>query len=233
MILWVYTISLKTVRNTILIVKSLSQVAYDGILNLILTGKYRPGYPLKEDELATELGISRTPIREALARLEREGIILKSGRSYVVIPMTKEDVVQLYEVRIPLEAEAARLASVRASPQEIEEIMKVIDSIKKAKGVDDPLELASLNGRFHELVVAASHNKYLEEILRNVRTRLKIVRVTLFTGSQRKEEEVKEHEEISIAIKERKAEEAYAKMKEHEENVLRFVKETVLPLLFS
>ncbi|MBP1357635.1 MAG: FCD domain-containing protein [Sulfolobus sp.] len=97
----------------------------------------------------------------------------------------------------------------------------------------DPFCLFNTVYNFHELVVAASNNKYLEEMLRNVRTRLKIVRVTLFTGSQRKEEEVKEHEEIAIAIKERKAEEAYTKMKEHEENVLRFVKDTVLPLLFS
>ncbi|MFP3239466.1 MAG: GntR family transcriptional regulator, partial [Caldivirga sp.] len=81
---------------------------YEELLNAIIQGKFKPGQVLREDKVASMIGASRTPVREALARLEREGFVVKDRRSYVVTPITKEDVIQLYEARIPLEAMAAR-----------------------------------------------------------------------------------------------------------------------------
>lgn len=210
---------------------SLSQTAYEKILDYIITGKYKPGSVLKEEELASILKISRTPIREALAKLEKEGIIVKNGKSYSVIPLSQSDIVQLYEIRIPLEAEAAKLAANRATDEEINKIIKILDDIKNTKE-NDPLILANLNGDLHRAIAEASHNKYLVDILDNIRIKLKIVRVTLFTSFQRKDEELKEHEDIVIAIIDRDQDRAYNMMKRHEENVLNYVKRNILPILF-
>ncbi|BDB98063.1 MAG: GntR family transcriptional regulator [Saccharolobus sp.] len=210
---------------------SLSQTAYEKILDYIITGKYKPGSILKEEELASILKISRTPIREALAKLEKEGIIVKNGKSYSVIPLSQSDIVQLYEIRIPLEAEAAKLAANRATDEEINKIIKILDDIKNTKE-NDPLILANLNGDLHRAIAEASHNKYLVDILDNIRIKLKIVRVTLFTSFQRKDEELKEHEDIVIAIRDRDQDRAYNMMKRHEENVLNYVKRNILPILF-
>lgn len=210
---------------------SLSKTAYERILDYIITGKYKPGSVLKEEELASILKISRTPIREALAKLEKEGIIVKNGKSYSVIPLSQSDIIQLYEIRIPLEAEAAKLAANRATDEEINKITKILDEIKNTKE-NDPLILANLNGDLHRTIAEASHNKYLVDILDNIRIKLKIVRVTLFTSFQRKDEELKEHEDIVVAIRDRDQDRAYNMMKRHEENVLNYVKRNILPILF-
>ncbi|MBB5255122.1 GntR family transcriptional regulator [Sulfurisphaera ohwakuensis] len=211
---------------------SLSQLAYEKILNLIINGKYKPGNLLKEDELANTLNISRTPVREALARLERDGIIIKSGKSYSVIPLSAEDIIQIYEIRIPLEAEASKLASIRGTEEELKKMLDIIEEIKRVKEDAEPLTLAELNGKLHRTISEASHNKFLVDILENIRLKLKIVRVTLFTSFQRREEELREHSEIVTSIIERNPDKAYQLMKEHELNVLEYVKKNILPILF-
>ncbi|MEM0092626.1 MAG: GntR family transcriptional regulator [Saccharolobus sp.] len=210
---------------------SLSQLAYESILNYIVTGKYKPGSTLKEEELASILKISRTPIREALVRLEKEGVIIKNGKSYTVVPLSENDILQLYEVRIALESEAAKLAALRANEDDIYNMLKIFSNIKNETS-SDPLILANLNGNLHRAIAEASHNKYLIEILDNIRIKLKIVRVTLFISFQRRDEELKEHQDVIIAIKDRDPERAYNMMKRHEENVLAYVKKNVIPILF-
>ncbi|MEM4086828.1 MAG: GntR family transcriptional regulator, partial [Saccharolobus sp.] len=174
---------------------SLSQLAYESILNYIVTGKYKPGSTLKEEELASILKISRTPIREALVRLEKEGVIIKNGKSYTVVPLSENDILQLYEVRIALESEAAKLAALRANEDDIYNMLKIFSNIKNETS-SDPLILANLNGNLHRAIAEASHNKYLIEILDNIRIKLKIVRVTLFISFQRRDEELKEHQDV-------------------------------------
>ncbi|MEM0068674.1 MAG: GntR family transcriptional regulator [Saccharolobus sp.] len=210
---------------------SLSQLAYESILNYIVTGKYKPGSTLKEEELASILKISRTPIREALVRLEKEGVIIKNGKSYTVVPLSENDILQLYEVRIALESEAAKLAALRANEDDIYNMLKIFSNIKNETS-SDPIILANLNGNLHRAIAEASHNKYLIEILDNIRIKLKIVRVTLFISFQRRDEELKEHQDVIIAIKDRDPERAYNMMKRHEENVLAYVKKNVIPILF-
>ncbi|WP_338602329.1 GntR family transcriptional regulator [Sulfolobus tengchongensis] len=210
---------------------SLSQTAYEKILEYIITGKYKPGSTLKEEELASLLKISRTPIREALVRLEKEGIVTKNGKSFTVIPLTENDILQLYEVRITLESQSARLAAMRATNEEVEKILKIMKEIKDTT-VTDPLTLANLNGNLHRAIAEASHNRYLIEILDNIRLKLKIIRVTLFTSFQRRDDELREHESIVIAIKNRSPDLAYDMMKMHEEKVLEYVRQNVLPILF-
>ncbi len=208
---------------------------YEELIRSIITGRLKLGEVIKEDELALMFGVSRTPVREALARLEKEGLITRRGKSYVVTPLSADDVVMLYEARIPLEATAARLAAIRASESLISEMGEVIGKIKEETSKQDPspLTLAELNGRFHELVARGSGNRYIEDILRSIRLKLKLVRVTLFTSYQRRVEEAREHEEVYQAIRARNPEEAYRLMLNHENEVMKYVKERVLPMLFG
>jgi len=210
---------------------SLSQAAYEKILEYIITGKYKPGSPLREEELANILKISRTPIREALARLGKEGIITKNGKSYIVAPLTETDIIQLYEVRIQLEPFVAKLAAIRATQDEIEKMTQILNEIQNNL-TNEPLALVNLNGNLHEAIAEASHNKYVAEILENIRLKLKIIRVTLFVSLQRRNEEFKEHESIVMAIKDKKPDLAYELMKSHEENVLDYIKKNIIPVLF-
>ena len=211
---------------------TLSQAAYEKILEYIITGKYKPGSPLREEELANMLKMSRTPIREALARLEKEGIIAKNGKFYIVTSLTETDIVQLYEIRINLEPHIAKLAAIRATQDEIEKMLEILDEIKNSLN-SDPLVLANLNGNLHSAIAEASHNKYAAGILENIRLKLKIVRVTLYVSFQRRNEEIREHESIVMAIKDRNPDLAYELMKEHEENVLDYVKKNIIPLIFK
>lgn len=211
--------------------KTLVDKVYNSVLNAIVQGRFKPGEPLREDDIALMVGASRTPVREALARLERDGFVVKSKRSYIVVPLTKEDVIELYETRIPLEAMAAKLAAIRVSEQQIAEMGRVIEEIKAESAVSEPnpIRLADLNGRFHELVAEASGNRHLARMLKYIRLKLKIVRVNIFTSYSRRIEEIREHSLVYEAIRARNSDLAFSRMFEHEENVLEYVKKSVLP----
>ncbi|WP_286188864.1 FCD domain-containing protein [Sulfolobus sp. S-194] len=92
-------------------------------------------------------------------------------------------------------------------------MLDIIEEIKRVKEDAEPLTLAELNGKLHRTLSEASHNKFLVDILENIRLKLKIVRVTLFTSFQRREEELKEHSGIAMAIIERNPDKAYQLMK--------------------
>ncbi|MFP3044586.1 MAG: GntR family transcriptional regulator [Thermocladium sp.] len=207
---------------------------YDELVDNIVKGKFKPGTVLKEDELASLFNVSRTPIREALIRLEREGIAIKSGKSYIIIPLTGNDVLMLYEARAPLEAYAAKLAASRATSVEINEMASIIEQVKKESLKDDPdpVLLADLNGEFHDLIAKSSQNKYIGEMLNSIRLKLKIVRVTLFSSYQRRTDELREHEAIFEAIRDRKPDDAFNNALNHVYSVAEYVKTNVLPLLF-
>ncbi|MFP3302638.1 MAG: GntR family transcriptional regulator [Caldivirga sp.] len=207
---------------------------YEELLNAIIQGKFKPGQVLREDKVASMIGASRTPVREALARLEREGFVVKDKRSYVVTPITKEDVIQLYEARIPLEAMAARLAAQRATDEQLARMNSIIEAIKVEvmQPNPNPIKLADLNGEFHELVAEASGNKVISSVLKQIRLKLKIVRVNIFTSYSRRLEETREHGEVYEAIASRNADAAFIKMLTHEQNVLEYVKNNVLPYYF-
>ncbi len=214
--------------------KLLVNRVYEELLNAIIQGRFRPGEALREDRIASMLGASRTPVREALARLEREGFVAKDGRSYVVTPITKDDVIQLYEERIPLEAMAAKLAAIRATEDQLVKMGNAIDMIRAEvmQPNPNPVKLAELNGKFHDLVAEASGNKYIAATLRQIRLKLKIVRVNIFTSYSRRLEETREHGDVYEAIKSRNPDAAFVKMLNHEQNVLEYVKNNVLPYYF-
>ena len=131
--------------------------AYSLILTAIEGGTYRPGDRLVESELAERFGVSRTPVREALQRLETQAMLVRDGRSLIVASLDHNQLAELYTVRAELEALAARLAARHATPEEVRVLAQMVEEDRRTKG--DPEALARANKRFDRQIHLASHNR--------------------------------------------------------------------------
>ena len=130
--------------------------AYSLILEAIDVGTYVPGSRLVESELAERFGFSRTPIREALQRLETQSLLTRDGRSLIVASLDHNQMAEPYVVRTELEGLAARLAAKHATDEEIRVLQDMVDADHKR--IDDAQALARSNRRFHKQLQLASHN---------------------------------------------------------------------------
>lgn len=143
--------------------KTGSTDAYSMILDAIDVGTYRPGDRLVESELAERLGVSRTPVREALQRLETQSLLARDGRSLIVASLDHNQLSELYVVRSELEGLAARLAARHATTEEVRVLREMVEADNALVG--DPPALARANRRFHKQIHLASHNRYLVQQL--------------------------------------------------------------------
>ena len=143
--------------------KSGQKDAYQLILRAIDIGTYRPGDRLVESELADRFGVSRTPIREALQRLETQSLLARDGRSLIVASLDHNQMAELYVVRSELEGLAARLAARHATEEEVRLLHEMVEEDRAR--VNDPSALSRTNRRFHRQVHLASHNRYLVQQL--------------------------------------------------------------------
>ncbi|WP_243058159.1 GntR family transcriptional regulator [Nocardioides sp. SR21] len=146
--------------------------AYAQIRQAIVEGRYQPGQRLIEQRIAEEFALSRTPVREALRRLEAEGLVhSEPNRGAVVRDMTIEDLSDLYGLRAQLEAYAAELAAARIEPHQVEELDAAIADFDRALADDesDPLDvtrlIADANRRIHGTVLAAARHDRLGQLL--------------------------------------------------------------------
>ena len=187
--------------------------AYDMILEAIDIGVYRPGDRLVESELAERFGVSRTPIREALQRLETQSLLARDGRSLIVASLDHNQLAELYVVRSELEGLAARLAARHAAEEEIEVLQQMIEDDRAL--VNDPSALARANRRFHRQVHLASHNRYLVQQLDLVYRSMALMATTSLAATGRGEKALSEHERIVAAIRARDEQEAYEALKAH------------------
>lgn len=146
--------------------------AYAQIRQAIVEGRYQPGQRLIEQRIAEEFALSRTPVREALRRLEAEGLVhSEPNRGAIVRDMTTEDLSDLYGLRAHLEAYAAELAAARIEPHQVEELDAAIADFDRALVEDesDPLDvtrlIADANRRIHGTILAAARHDRLGQLL--------------------------------------------------------------------
>lgn len=172
--------------------------AYGMILEAIDTGVYRPGDRLVESELAERFGVSRTPIREALQRLETQSMLTRDGRSLIVASLDHNQMADLYVVRTELEGLAARLAARHATPEEIRVLRDMVDEDRAL--IDDPELLSRANRRFHKQIHLASHNRYLVKQLDLVHRSMALLATTSLAAEGRGVEAIEEHDQIVAAI---------------------------------
>jgi DNA-binding GntR family transcriptional regulator len=138
---------------------SLKQEVYDGIRQDILNGTFLPGDLLKERELAAKYGVSKTPVREALSLLAQEEMVKAVPRAgYMVTQLTRRDLQEVYQLRLTLEAMAARLAAENITDEELEELQALTST-------SDPQEARAFNHRFHSAIARASGNFRLAKMI--------------------------------------------------------------------
>ncbi|HID06968.1 MAG TPA: GntR family transcriptional regulator, partial [Armatimonadetes bacterium] len=175
--------------------------AYELVLDAIDTGTYRPGERLVESELAERFGVSRTPIREALQRLETQRLLTRDGRSLIVASLDHNQLAELYAVRAELEGLAAKLAAQHAAAEEISVLREMVEADRAL--LDQPEELARANRRFHRQLHRASHNRYLVQQLDLVHRSMALLTSTSLAAIGRSERAVNEHDAIVSAIEAR------------------------------
>ena len=172
--------------------------AYSLILSSIDNGQFRPGNRLVESELAERFGVSRTPVREALQRLETQAMLKRDGRSLIVATLDHNQLAELYTVRAELEALAARLAARHATPEEIRVLAGMVE--EDAAVIHDPQALARANRRFHHQIHLASHNRYLVQQLDLVHRSMALMARTSLAAAGRGEKALAEHRAMVEAI---------------------------------
>lgn len=172
--------------------------AYALILEAIEGGVYRPGDRLVESELADRLGVSRTPVREALQRLETQSMVTRDGRSLIVASLDHNQLAELYVVRAELEGLAARLAAKHATEEEIRVLQGMVEEDRAHLG--NPEALSRANRRFHKQIHLASHNRYLVQQLGLVHRSMALLATTSLAAEGRGEAALAEHDSIVRAI---------------------------------
>jgi len=187
--------------------------AYDLILGIIDDGTLGPGSRLVESELAERFGVSRTPIRAALQRLETEGVLTRDGRSLIVASLDHDQLGELYVVRAELEGLAARLAARHAEAEEVAVLREMLEADHAL--LDDPAALSRANKRFHRQIHLASHNRYLIRQLGSIHQTMALMATTSLAAEGRGAAALAEHAAILDAIAARREEEADAAMRDH------------------
>ena len=187
--------------------------AYALILEAIDCHIYKPGDRLVESELAERFGVSRTPIREALQRLETQSLLARDGRSLIVASLDHTQLSELYVVRGELEGLAARLAARHAAPEEVRVLRNMLEEDKKLVG--DPVALSRANRRFHKQIHLASHNRFLVRQLDLVHRSMALLATTSLAAEGRGAKTLDEHTEIVAAIEAGDGDAAYQALRDH------------------
>ena len=175
----------------------------------ILTGKLAAGTSLTEQSLSVRLGVSRTPIRAALHTLAEEGLInLIPNKGAVVVGVTREDLIDIYRIRMRLEGLASALAAERISPEELATLRESVELAEFYIGKNDAEHLKELDTQFHAIIYRASGNRMLNKTLSELHRNITSYRKMSLAVPGRLERSVGEHREILAAIEERDAERA-------------------------
>ncbi|WP_066289946.1 GntR family transcriptional regulator [Bacillus sp. FJAT-29937] len=203
---------------------------YNSIREMIVQGVLKPGDKIFEAKIARELDISRSPVREAVRALEKEGLLVIDGKSRITVyKPTMKDIEDIYECRMALESLAARLTTRLASGQEIKKIENTVLNAKRylddAAKEQHRLALIAENTQFHDLITKYSQNIRLKKQLRDLYSLSHYYRVLNFQGENRELVVFNEHLEILNFMKRRDEEKAAFMMRKHLETDLTHLKE--------
>ena len=206
---------------------SLSNRVYASIREGILNGKYKEHDELREITLGSELGVSRTPVREALRQLELEGLVeILPNRGAYVRGINEEDVFEIYSIRSLLEGLAARWAAEHITKEQLDELEEVIFlSEYHMKKEEENVELmAQYDSRFHEILYEASGSRFLSKVLKEYHEYVKLARKMSVQSPDRARKSVREHKQILIAIQEKDPDMAEQLANEHIRHVMQNLK---------
>lgn len=179
----------------------LSAITYERIKEAIRNADLEPGQPLSETKLSKLLGISRTPVREALQQLAQEGLVqIIPGRAITVASLSVQEVMNAVHARSILEPEVARLAALSISPENLKTLWTVIREMEEAIENDDRTTWTKADSRFHEILSAACPNRLLGDMVIQVRNRISYLSANHQTDPNRMSSCTQEHLRIVEAI---------------------------------
>lgn len=201
--------------------------AYETLMEKVRDGTFLPGDRLREEDVAAQLSLSRTPVREALRRLEAEGIVEHRPRIGAVIrQLGHAEVVELYEMRVVLEKTAAEFAAKHGVEVEIDALEQLNDELRKE--TQNASRAAALNQKFHRGIYLAGRNRFLLEAARSLNNALLLLGPTTLRAPDRIEEVAAQHADILSALRAGDAEAAGRAAEIHLTTSLRArLKETV------
>jgi len=199
--------------------KPLRELVLDAIRTAIMNGTLKPRERLMEIQLAEELGVSRTPIREALRNLELEGfIVMMPRKGAYVSDLSFKDIADVFEIRAALEGLAAALAAERITEEELETMERLLVEKQESITQKDIDRLVEVDTKFHELMYQASRNQRLSNIISNLREQIQRFRLTSLSYPGRNKESLEEHKKLVEAIQSRDVQLARQLASEHIEN---------------
>jgi DNA-binding GntR family transcriptional regulator len=195
-------------RNT-----SRADYVFRTLRDAIREGRLKQGERLREEDVAQRLGVSRTPVREALRQLAARGLVEDApGRGLLVVELSQQQVIELYAMRRMLEGAAARFAAQHASPAEAELLRRLAAECRDAK---TPAKMAQRNRAFHRAIYEAAHNRYLQQALDDLGNALALLPSTTFRQRGRAATAYAEHMRIADAIARRDADAAETAARAH------------------
>jgi DNA-binding GntR family transcriptional regulator len=202
----------------------LADQVYRYLRQEILTGQIDPGSRIIESKIAKQLSISRSPVREAIRRLEQEGLVVTDQGITTLFKPSRKDFEDLYELRLAIEPMAARLAAKHITAEGIvrlEEILRTTDESIATDQVDTFIES---NTQFHDLIVNSSNNRRMQKVMHELSALRRYYRYFVFKIYHRRVTSVEEHWQIYHAIRQGQSDEAWKRMTEHLEGDLSYIR---------
>lgn len=177
--------------------RPLREIVYEELRNLILTGKIKPGTRMMEIELAEDMGVSRTPIREAIRKLEKEGlVVIEPRKGAYASEVSVKDMEDILEVRANLEGLAAYLAAERMTDAEKKALDEVKEKFRQAVVEGNMADMISIDTKFHHMIVESSRNNHLIHMVEQLQELVLRFRYIYYKDFKRAEDMIPEHKRI-------------------------------------
>lgn len=199
--------------------KPLREIVFESLREAIINGHLKPGERLMEIQLADEMGVSRTPVREAIRKLELEGFVVMIPRKGAYVAgISLKDIADVFEIRAALESLAAALAAERITEDELEALERSLVKVSECTEANDLDSLIVVDTDFHDILYKASRNERLVQIVSNLREQIQRFRMTSLSQPGRLKDTIEEHRKLVEALSERNIELARTLAREHIEN---------------
>ncbi len=191
---------------------------FSTLRSAILDGKLEPGERLVERDIAEKLGISRTPVREAIRKLELERLVTHIPRKGVIVAgFTQAEVREILAIRTVLEGLICRMAAVKIRVRDLDRLESIIGQIRDENAKGNYKKVNQLHDKFHEIIYRAAESPRLYELLNNLREYISKFAQVAYTKPGRTEQALIEHVKIVVALKNRDSEQAELAAKQHVE----------------
>jgi DNA-binding GntR family transcriptional regulator len=209
----------------------MSDLAYQELRDAILSGQLGSASRLNQDELARRLGVSRAPVRDALNRLEAEGLVKTLSRTggVVVAEASEQEMVSIYELRAILDTASTRLACERMSDEDLARLQAIVDETERVTQANDSQAIVQVHAQFHYLIYAACGNPELTRVAQNLWDRSYRYRVLALGNAENARRGLAQHRAILAALQARDLQRAVAAAEEHDQASIRHLRGRMQP----